>query len=51
MIFLTFWDFLHSPTATGISFSSQERNIAIWQGELLDEDGTLIRQLAPAAKQ
>ena len=35
----------------GVSFSSEERNIATWQGELLDEDGALIRKLAPAAKQ
>ena len=35
----------------GVNFSSQERNIATWQGELLDEDGTLIRKLAPEAKQ
>ena len=35
----------------GVSFSSEERNIATWQGELLDEHGALIRQLAPAAKQ
>ena len=35
----------------GVSFSSQERNIGTWQGELLDEHGALIRKLAPAAKQ
>ena len=35
----------------GISFSSEERNIATWQGELLDEGGKLIRKLAPEAKQ
>ena len=35
----------------GVSFFSEERNIASWQGELLDEHGALIRQLAPAAKQ
>ena len=35
----------------GVSFSSQERNIATWQGELLDEHGALIRKLAPEAKQ
>ena len=35
----------------GISFSSEKRNIATWQGELLDEHGALIRKLAPAAKQ
>ena len=35
----------------GLSFSSKERNIATWQGELLDEHGALIRKLAPVAKQ
>ena len=35
----------------GLSFSSDTRSIATWQGELLDEDGKLIRKLAPAAKQ
>ena len=35
----------------GVSFSSRKRNIATWQGELLDEGGALIRKLAPAAKQ
>ena len=35
----------------GLSFSSEKRNIATWQGELLDEHGALIRKLAPAAKQ
>ena len=35
----------------GLSFSSKKRNIATWQGELLDEHGELIRKLAPAAKQ
>ena len=35
----------------GLSFSSETRSIATWQGELLDEDGKLIRKLAPAAKQ
>ena len=31
----------------GVSFSSKKRNIDTWQGELLDENGTLIRKLAP----
>ena len=35
----------------GVSFSSKKRNIDTWQGELLDEDGKLIRKLAPEAKQ
>ena len=35
----------------GISFSSKKRNIDTWQGELLDEDGKLIRKLAPEVKQ
>ena len=35
----------------GVSFSSEERNIATWQGELLDEHGALIRKLAPEAKE
>ena len=35
----------------GVSFSSKKRSIDTWQGELLDEHGTLIRKLAPAAKQ
>ena len=35
----------------GVSFSAEERNIATWQGELLDEGGKLIRKLAPEAKQ
>ena len=35
----------------GISFSSQERNMATWQGELLDENRALICKLAPEAKQ
>jgi hypothetical protein len=35
----------------GVSFSSTNRGIAEWQGELLDEGGALIRKLAPAAKQ
>ena len=35
----------------GLSFSWQQRNIATWQGELLDEYGEIIRKLAPAAKQ
>ena len=35
----------------GLSFSSGKRNIDTWQGELLDEDGALIRKLAPEAKQ
>ena len=35
----------------GISFSSKKRNIDTWQGELLDEDGKLIRKLAPEDKQ
>ena len=34
----------------GISFSSKKRNIDSWQGELLDESGTLIRKLAPQDK-
>ena len=35
----------------GLNFSSNKRNIDTWQGELLDEDGALIRKLAPEAKQ
>ena len=35
----------------GVNFSSKKRNIDTWQGELLDENGTLIRKLAPEAKQ
>ena len=35
----------------GVSFSSRKRNIDSWQGELLDEDGKLIRKLAPEDKQ
>ena len=35
----------------GVSFSSKKRSIDTWQGELLDEDGKLIRKLAPEAKQ
>ena len=35
----------------GVSFSAQERNIGTWQGELLEEDGSLIRKLAPEDKQ
>ena len=35
----------------GVSFSSKKRNIDTWQGELLDEDGKLIRKLAPEDKQ
>ena len=35
----------------GLSFSSGKRNIDTWQGELLDEDGALIRKLAPEDKQ
>ena len=34
----------------GISFSSKKRNIDTWQGELLDENGKLIRKLAPEAE-
>ena len=34
----------------GLNFSSKKRNIDTWQGELLDEHGTLIRQLAPEVK-
>ena len=34
----------------GVSCSSEERNIASWQGELLDEHRALIRKLAPAPK-
>ena len=34
----------------GVSFSSKKRNIDTWQGELLDENGSLIRQLAPEDK-
>ena len=40
-----------SIARVGLSLSSQKRNIATWQGELLDEHGALIRRLAPAAKQ
>ena len=35
----------------GLNFSSNKRNIDTWQGELLDENGKLIRKLAPEAKQ
>ena len=35
----------------GISFSSEKRNIATWTGELLDQNGALIRKLALATKQ
>ena len=35
----------------GLNFSSDKRNIDTWQGELLDEHGTLIRKLAPETKQ
>ena len=35
----------------GVSFSAQERNIGTWQGELLEEDESLIRKLAPEDKQ
>ena len=35
----------------GVSFSSKKRSIDTWQGELLDENGTLIRKLAPKDKQ
>ena len=35
----------------GVSFSSNKRNIDTWQGELLDENGSLIRKLAPEDKQ
>ena len=35
----------------GVSFSSKKRNIDTWQGELLDENGSLIRKLAPEDKQ
>ena len=34
----------------GLNFSSKKRNIDTWQGELLDEHGKLIRQLAPEDK-
>ena len=34
----------------GVNFSSKKRNIDTWQGELLDEDGKLIRRLAPEDK-
>ena len=34
----------------GVSFSSKKRNIDSWQGELLDENGSLIRKLAPEAE-
>ena len=40
-----------SIVRVGLSFSSDKRNIDTWQGELLDEHGTLIRQLAPEVKQ
>ena len=40
-----------SIVRVGLSFSSDKRNIDTWQGELLDEDGALIRKLAPEAKQ
>ena len=40
-----------SIVRVGLSFSSDKRNIDTWQGELLDESGKLIRELAPAAKQ
>ena len=35
----------------GVKFSSTNRGIAEWQGELLDENGALIRKLAPEAEQ
>ena len=35
----------------GLNFSSDKRNIDTWQGELLDENGKLIRKLAPETKQ
>ena len=35
----------------GVSFSSNKRNIDTWQGELLDENGSLIRKLAPEDNQ
>ena len=35
----------------GLNFSSNKRNIDTWQGELLDENGKLIRKLAPEDKQ
>ena len=34
----------------GVSFSSRKRNIDSWQGELLDENGALIRKLTPEDK-
>ena len=34
----------------GLNFSSNKRNIDTWQGELLDENGSLIRKLAPEDK-
>ena len=40
-----------SIVRVGLSFSSDKRNIDTWQGELLDENGKLIRKLAPEAKQ
>ena len=40
-----------SIARVGLSLSSKKRNIATWQGKLLDEHGALIRKLAPAAKQ
>ena len=35
----------------GLNFSSEKRNIATWQRDLLDEHGALIRKLAPENKQ
>ena len=35
----------------GLSFSSTARNIASWQGELIDEKGRLIQVLTPEEKQ
>ena len=39
-----------SIVRVGLSFSSDKRNIDTWQGELLDENGSLIRKLAPEDK-
>ena len=39
-----------SIVRVGLSFSSEKRNIDTWQGELLDESGKLIRELAPEDK-
>lgn len=39
-----------SVALVGLNFSSTSRNIANWAGELLDEDGVLVRQLDTSGK-